>query len=174
MPCGITLKQLNQNAVALYPLVLPDRIELVLVSANQAPIRRTSIVDKKDLNRVIGQLRYALESGDRDAVTPAQQLYDWLIRPIENDLAQAGAETIIYAPDAQLRYIPLATLHDGEEWLAQNYRVQNITAASLADLNTETFARRYSRLGRSLYRRRTSNCCGRSQRALCGVGLRRS
>jgi CHAT domain-containing protein len=130
------LKQLDQNAVVLYPLVLPDRLELVLVSANAAPVRRTTIVDHTELNRVIGNLRYALEAPDRDAETPAQQLYDWLIRPIEADLTQSEAETIIYAPDEQLRYIPLATLYDGNQWLVQRYRVQNITAANLADLNT--------------------------------------
>ncbi|NEQ54650.1 MAG: CHAT domain-containing protein, partial [Leptolyngbya sp. SIO3F4] len=134
------LEKLDQNAVVLYPLVLPDRLELVVVSANAAPVRRTSVVDKTELNRVIGQLRYALESSTRDAETPAKQLYDWLIRPIEDDLAQAGAETIIYAPDEQLRYIPLPTLHDGDQWLAENYRVQNITAASIDDLTVKPFA----------------------------------
>lgn len=128
------LEKLDQDAVVLYPLVLPDRLELVVVTANSAPVRRTTVVDKTELNRVINQLRYALESSTSDAETPAQQLYNWLIRPIENDLAQAGAKTIIYAPDEQLRYIPLPVLHNGNQWLAETYRVQNITAASLADL----------------------------------------
>ena len=129
------LQKQGQNAVVLYPLVLDDRLELILVTADAAPVRRTTVVDKLELNRVIGNFRYALEASGRDAETPAKQLYDWLIRPIADDLAQARADTIIYAPDKQLRYIPLATLHDGEQWLAQTYRVNNITAASLDDLD---------------------------------------
>ncbi|MGB7441125.1 MAG: hypothetical protein WA919_08670 [Coleofasciculaceae cyanobacterium] len=39
------------------------------------------------------------------------------MKPLENDLATAEAETIIYAPDGQLRYLPLAALYDGEQWL---------------------------------------------------------
>lgn len=35
-----------------------------------------------------------------------------------------------------MRYIPLAALHDGERWLAQRFRINNITAESLTDLNT--------------------------------------
>ena len=131
------LKALGQDAVVLYPLVLSDRVELVLVSANAAPIRRTSIVDKTELNETIGELRYALEHPSRDAQTPAQQLYNWLIAPLENDLAQANAKTIIYAPDGQLRYIPLAVLYDGTDWLARRFQVNNITTSDLADLNTE-------------------------------------
>ncbi|MEM6255755.1 MAG: tetratricopeptide repeat protein [Cyanobacteria bacterium P01_D01_bin.156] len=130
------LKRLNQNAVVLYPLVLDDRLELVLVTPDSTPIRHTVDVTRIDLNRAIGNLRYALEAPDRDAVTPAQKLYNYLIRPIETDLEQMDAKTIIYSPDLRLRYAPLATLHDGEDWLIQNYKVNNITATSLDDLNT--------------------------------------
>ncbi|MEM6353845.1 MAG: DUF4384 domain-containing protein [Cyanobacteria bacterium P01_D01_bin.14] len=58
------------------------------------------------------------------------------MRPIADDLAAAGAKTLIYAPDDQLRYVPLAAVHDGERWLIENFRVNNITATSLADLTT--------------------------------------
>ncbi|EKU98072.1 hypothetical protein Lepto7375DRAFT_7332 [Leptolyngbya sp. PCC 7375] len=125
----------NQNVVMLYPLVLDDRLELVLVTPNTAPIRKTVPITRTELNRIIGKLRYALEYPSSNAITPAQQLYNWLIRPIEDDLEQAQADTIIYSPDLRLRYIPLAALHDGNNWLIQNYRVNNITAASLADFD---------------------------------------
>jgi CHAT domain-containing protein len=93
-----------------------------------------------ELNRVIAEFRAALDSPRRDPRPAAQQLYDWLIRPLEADLAQAGAETLIYTPDRQLRYIPLAALHDGEQWLVQQYAVNNITAASLDDLTRQPFS----------------------------------
>jgi CHAT domain-containing protein len=78
-----------------------------------------------------------LQDRTSDAKIPAQQLYNWLIKPLEAELKAADAQTIIYAPDAQLRYIPLAALHDGQQWLVQRYRINNITAASLTDLNTK-------------------------------------
>jgi CHAT domain-containing protein/tetratricopeptide (TPR) repeat protein len=131
------LRNLQQKAVLLYPLILDDRIELILTTPDSPPIRRTVPVPKKQLNEAIVAFRSALLDPTSDAKTPAQQLYNWLIKPLEADLKAADAETIIYAPDAQLRYIPLAALYDGQQWLVQRYRINNITAASLTDLNTK-------------------------------------
>lgn len=131
------LNNLQQKAVLLYPLILDGRIELILTTPDSPPIRRTVRVPKKQLNEAIAAFRRALVDFTSDAKTPAQQLYNWLIQPLEADLKAADAQTIIYAPDAQLRYIPLAALYDGQQWLVQRYRINNITAASLTDLNTQ-------------------------------------
>ena len=40
--------------------------------------------------------------------------------PLKMKLAQSGVDSIIYAPDGQLRYVPLSALHDGENWLIPN------------------------------------------------------
>ncbi|MFB2771838.1 CHAT domain-containing protein [Pelatocladus sp. BLCC-F211] len=128
------IKQLDINAVLIYPLILEDRLELVLVTPYTPPIRRSVTVKRQELNRTIEEFRNALENPPKDAKKAGQKLYNWLIRPIEPALKEANTKTIIYAPDGQLRYIPLAALYDGKEWLVQNYRVNNITALSLTDL----------------------------------------
>ncbi|PZD74984.1 Glucose starvation-inducible protein B [Acaryochloris thomasi RCC1774] len=131
------LKQLN--AVLLYPLILEDRLELVITTPNSAPIRRTVSVSRQELNQTIVAFRRALQDRRSSDVKPlAQKLYSWLVQPIEADLKQANAETIIYAPDGQLRYIPLPALHDGDQWLVQRLRVNNITAKSFSNLNPQT------------------------------------
>lgn len=131
------LERLQQNAVLLYPLILEDRLELVLVTPDSPPLHKPVAVKRGELNQAIVAFRKALQDPSADAKTPARQLYDWLIKPIENELKQAKAQTIIYAPDGQLRYIPLGALHDGNQWLAQRLRIDNITAASLTDFNTK-------------------------------------
>jgi CHAT domain-containing protein len=131
------LKRLQQDAVLLYPLVLKDRLELVVATPYGPPIRRTVAVTEKELNSTIAQFRKDLQTPSSDAKITAQKLYQWLIKPIEKDLAQAKTKTIIYAPDGQLRYIPLAALHDGNQWLVQRFRINNITALSLTDFNTK-------------------------------------
>ncbi|MBE9042501.1 tetratricopeptide repeat protein, partial [Oscillatoriales cyanobacterium LEGE 11467] len=131
------LRNLEQNAVLFYPLILDDRLELILTTPDSPPIRRTVAVSKQELNATIAAFRSALQNPTADAETPARQLYSWLIEPLENDLKAANAETIIYGPDGQLRYIPLAALHDGENWLVQRYRINHITAYSLTDLDTQ-------------------------------------
>jgi CHAT domain-containing protein/predicted negative regulator of RcsB-dependent stress response len=128
------LRQLNQKAVLLYPLVLDDRLELVVVSADAPPIHRTVTVTSAELNQTINEFREAVVVPYKNSKTPANKLYNWLIKPIENDLKQADAKTIIYAPDGRLRYVPLAALYDGQNWLTQRFVINNITAASLTKL----------------------------------------
>jgi CHAT domain-containing protein len=129
------LEQLQ--AVLFYPLILEDRLELIVVAPNAEPIRRTvEGVGRTQLNQVITEFRQALGSPRSDATAPAQKLYRWLIEPLEADLAAAGVETIIYAPEGALRYIPLAALHDGDQWLVERFRINNITAVSLESWDT--------------------------------------
>lgn len=130
------LRNLQQNAVLLYPLILEDRLELVLVTPYSPPIRHTVAVTREELNQTITQFRSLLARRTRNPVMEAQQLYQWLVAPIEADLEQVDAETIIYAPDRTLRYIPLAALHDGHQWLIQRFQMNYITAASLTDFDT--------------------------------------
>jgi CHAT domain-containing protein/Tfp pilus assembly protein PilF len=124
------------NAALLYPLILEDRLELIITTPNSPPLRRGFKVKREDLNRKIQAFRSALGNRQDNAQTLAQELYSWLIQPIAADLKQANVTTIIYAPDGQLRYIPLAALHDGNQWLIQKYRVQNITARAVSKLDT--------------------------------------
>ena len=130
------LGQIPQGAVLLYPLILDDKLELIVTSPYAPPMHRTVDVALDELIDAVDAFRYALDDPTRDAITPAQQLYDWLIAPIQADLQVADVNTLIYAPDRILRYIPLAALHDGENWLTESYRINHITAASLTDLNT--------------------------------------
>jgi CHAT domain-containing protein/Tfp pilus assembly protein PilF len=123
------LKQLN--AVLIYPLILDDRLELIITTPDAPPLRRTVNVKREDLNRAIQDFRYALQTQESHPEQQAQQLYNWLIKPLEADLQSSHPTTLLYAPDAQLRYIPLAALHDGKQWLAQRYAINHITAKSL-------------------------------------------
>ena len=60
-----------------------------------------------------------------------------MIKSIEPQLKQAKATTILYAPDGILRYIPLAALYDGKQWLIEKYQVNNLIAYSLFNGDSE-------------------------------------
>lgn len=128
------LKQIPKGSVLLYPLILDDRIELILFSPNTTPINRTVKISKQELEALIETFRGDINGQGNDATRKtARKLYEILIRPIEADLVAAKAETILYAPDGALRYIPLAALHDGKQWLAEKYRISNLIAYILTD-----------------------------------------
>jgi CHAT domain-containing protein/tetratricopeptide (TPR) repeat protein len=129
------LKKLN--AVLIYPLILDDRLELIITTPDSPPLRRTVNVKREELNQAIHDFRAALQNPKKDAKPIAQKLYNWLIKPLEADLKTSNPQTLIYAPDAQLRYIPIAALHDGTQWLTQRYAINHITAQSLTDLTAQ-------------------------------------
>lgn len=135
---GDLLQRLEKKAVLIQPLILEDRLELVITTADAPPFRRTVTVKKQELNQAILEFRLALEDPKSDATIPAKKLYDWLIKPLEKDLSEAEVKSIIYAPDGQLRYIPLAALYDGKQWLGQRFAINNITAFSLTKFTRET------------------------------------
>ena len=135
-PLKDNLARLGSQVVLLYPLVLRDRLELVLVNAFSPPLHIAVPVDHDALSRAVVDFRAALTGRQDNVEQRAQVLYRWLIKPIEQHLNQIGAKTILYAPDGVLRYIPLAALHDGQQWLAQRFKVNNITAFSLTELET--------------------------------------
>ncbi|MFN6482155.1 MULTISPECIES: CHAT domain-containing protein [unclassified Nostoc] len=130
------LARLPQKSALLYPLILKDSLELVLVTPESPPIHRTVAIKREDLHQTIAVFRQALINPSRNIKAPARQLYDWLIKPIEKDLKLSGTQTLIYAPDDQLRYIPLTALYDGKQWLVQRFSVNHITSASLTNLNS--------------------------------------
>lgn len=125
------------NAALFYPLILEDRLELLIVTPDSPILRRTVFIKKDKLIQYVIAFRQELERYyhlQQDIMKISQKIYSLLIKPLEQDLQQAGIQTIIYAPDAFLREIPLSALHDGKKWLIENYAVNNITALSLTKL----------------------------------------
>ena len=132
---GNQLAQLPHTAL-FYPLILDDRLELILITPDSAPIRRTVPIKRTDLNRLISNFNSALKDTSQDAKPSAQALYNILIQPIAADLKQANITTLLYSPDRRLRYVPLPALHDGNQWLLERLTINYITTASTTDLTT--------------------------------------
>ena len=63
----------------------------------------------------------------------SQQLYQWLIRPLDEELEALDIDTLIFSMDAGLRQLPLAVLHDGERFLVERYSLGSIPSLSLTD-----------------------------------------
>jgi CHAT domain-containing protein len=63
----------------------------------------------------------------------AQRLYNWLIRPLESDLANLPVKTLVFVPDGALRLIPMAALHDGHDFLIRKYALATTPGLALTD-----------------------------------------
>ncbi len=132
------LNQIPKGTVLLYPFILGDRLEIILFSPNTLPIRRTTKISKDQLETLIVDFRAGLlDPSSEDVKAPSTELYNLLIKPIEAELIQFQAKTILYAPDGQLRYVPIAALYDGKQWLAQKYQISNLIAYTLSDFSSQ-------------------------------------
>ena len=128
-----TLEAVSRTAVVVYPILLPTRLEL-LVSVPSGLRRKTVPVGAAAVTEEVRRFRRALEKRTTHEYRPhAQQLYAWLIRPIEAELAEAAPDTLVFVPDGPLRTIPMAALLDGDQFLAARYAIAITPGLSLTD-----------------------------------------
>lgn len=119
------VREWSGGTVALYTVVTENRYRVVLTSPTVQIDRRTEI-SAAVLNKKIFAFRKALEDANVDPRPLGKELYDILVKPIEKDLAAAGARTLVWSLDGTLRYIPMAALSpDGRTYLVERY--QNVT-----------------------------------------------
>lgn len=122
----------NDTAV-IYPIVFPTRLEL-LVSLPSELRRITVPVTAEALTHEIRTFRRLIEKRTTHEYLPhAQQLYQWLIRPLEPALQGVRITTLVFVPDSALRTIPMAALHDGQAFLIEHYAVASIPGLALTD-----------------------------------------
>ena len=83
------------------------------------------------ISKKILMLRDLLKDIESDAYLPlAQELYDIIIRPMEQELDSMGNETIIWMLNGSLRLLPLPALHDGKQFLVEKFSNVCITTIS--------------------------------------------
>ncbi len=115
--------RIAHDAAVLYPIVLPDRLEL-LVRVNGRFHRRTVRIDQAAVADNAVRLRELIQDRDSERFLPyAQRLYRWLVAPVRAELDAASIRTVVVVPDGALRLIPFSVLHDGTRYLIADYAV---------------------------------------------------
>ena len=113
-----------------------DQLELLLITAEGNPVlRRVYNANRAEVLDVTTTFhRTLIDPGsldDKDHLKAAQQLYQWLIGPLEAELKANNIESLIFAMDQGLRSLPLAALHDQKNYLVENYSVSLVPSLSL-------------------------------------------
>ncbi len=119
-----SIENIDPEAAVIYPIILRDRLE-VIVSLPGTPLRHYSTpISQAKLEAEIKELRQTVViRSQRTFRKPAQNLYDWLIRPTLPDLVASEIKTLVFVPDGSFRSIPLGVLHDKENYLAEKYNI---------------------------------------------------
>lgn len=129
---------LAANEVLLYPILLPDRLELLYVAGGQggASFRRlppNRSVDRQAVARLVETAVLSLSYDEDDNWRAAsRKLYDLLIKPIEGELKPGAMLAIV--PDGPLRALPFSVLLDADNhYLIERTRISVAPALAYSE-----------------------------------------
>ncbi|MDY6937658.1 MAG: CHAT domain-containing protein [Cyanobacteriota bacterium] len=122
---AIQIDEIDPHAAVIYPIVLPDRIEVVLSLPNRDLRHYSTSLPSSEVEEVLQTLFESLHLAysTQKRLALSEQVYDWLIRPAQEDLEAARIETLVFVPEGFLRNLPMSALYDGEHYLIEKYRV---------------------------------------------------
>ena len=130
------LRDLPQGTVAIYALIGGDKFRSILVTPNVQKAYEYPIA-VADLNHKVLEFRQVVQNPQRDPRPLAEGLYKILLGNMANDLRQANAKTLMFSLDGVLRYLPIAALFDGEQYLVEKFGITVFTPASNARLKDQ-------------------------------------
>ncbi|MGF1521617.1 MAG: CHAT domain-containing protein [Leptolyngbyaceae cyanobacterium] len=153
---SVAIDQIDTRAAVLYPILLPDRLDVVVSLPDDEFQHFPVAVEPEMLAQTLQTLKLALEDPQSDIDNPrglgiqlnqaaplrgsqlrvlplAAQLYDWLIRPAESLLEAANIETLVFVLDGSLRSVPMSVLYDGSQFLIEKYAIALTPGLQLLD-----------------------------------------
>lgn len=157
-----------------------DELEVLLVTAEGTPIRKRQWgVTRDQVNQVATEFRRQATSQfstPRDYLPPAQQLHQWMIASIEKEIEQQGITNLSFIMDDGLRTIPIAALHDGQNFLVEKYSIGlmptfSLTEVDLTDRQSEKHDPRVLAMGASRFEAQAPLPAVESELALISKGL---
>lgn len=147
----VQIDKVDPTAAVIYPVILSDRLEVIVsvpATGNERSGRifhHTISKSKQEVEATIDQLRQKLETRSTNDFLPlSQEVYKWIITPIETELANRKVENLVFVLDDPLGNIPMGTLHDGKQYLVEKYNIALTPGLQL--LNPQPIARQNLRV----------------------------
>ncbi len=128
-----SLDELAGDAAVVYPVVLPDRIELIVRLPGGAIERFGSAkgVREEDLEKTVDRFVGRILAKDPNYLEDARQLYEWLVEPFVSRLEETKTHTLVWVPDGAVRRLPVSALYDGERFVGERFDLGVIPGLSL-------------------------------------------
>ncbi|MBS0015889.1 MAG: CHAT domain-containing protein [Arthrospira sp. SH-MAG29] len=116
---------IDPDSAIIYPIILSDRLEVILSVPGQPLRNYATPIDQQQLEETVQKMRQSLRPifSTAERLRLSKEVYNWLIRPAEADLAQSDISTLVFVLDGSLRNLPMAALHDGQQYLLQKYNI---------------------------------------------------
>ncbi|MBD2158193.1 MULTISPECIES: CHAT domain-containing protein [unclassified Leptolyngbya] len=132
-----TASTTGQRSALIYAVSIPEQLEIILLlPSGQLRHHRVTEASAEVLTTTTRNLRMGLvniNTSTSEYLPPAQQLYRWIIEPLKPVLEEQGITNLIFCLGGKLRSVPMAALHDGQQFLIEQYSIGIIPAFNLLD-----------------------------------------
>ena len=128
--------EVSTTAVVVYPIVLDDRLELLLHLPGGELKEYSFEIDQHKFNNIVSEFRHLLEKKSTNEYRDSGgKLYNWLVRPYKAELKKYKIDTLIFVPDGVLRTVPMSALYDSKtgNFLIQEYAIAITPSVDLTD-----------------------------------------
>jgi CHAT domain-containing protein len=121
----IEVGNIDPQAAILYPIVLPDRLEILLSLPDNTMQRHTVVQPQAVTLAAAAAARSSMSRsrGLEEQQDAMQRLDHWMIDPFRTRLEAARIETLVFVLDAPLRTIPMTALFDGQHYAIERYNI---------------------------------------------------
>jgi len=130
----------NLNTAVIYPIVLEDRLEVILKLPEKSElIRYTTPISKIDLEIEINKLQKDIDerktANNPKEKTSFSRMYDLLLQKAEPYLKNhhLKVDTLLFVLDGSLQNVPMASLYDGNSYLIEKYSIALNLGLQLVD-----------------------------------------
>ena len=152
----VTIDRLDSQAAVIYPIVLRDRLEVILSLPGKPLQKFTTSIAETNVYRAIDLIYDSLynpnvddsavnifsttplnltevESNTATLLPSLEQFYSWLIEPLSSELATNQIKTLVFVLNGRLQHVPVSALYDGQQYLLEKYGVALTPSLQLLD-----------------------------------------
>ena len=124
---------LGASVGVLYPVVFPDRIELLL-ETDAGIAWRSTPVSARVLRLTALGFAGDLRSHSAGFMTAARSLHRWLLAPFDDVFRERAIDTLIVVSAGALRLVPMNALHDGRQFAVERFAFATATGLSMTNI----------------------------------------
>lgn len=135
---GSQIVAAQPDTVMIYPVVQNQRLSIFWIMPGGISNAIQVEIDQQEIATAVSEFRQLMKacevtgctsSRDLEAIQAvSQRLYAWLMPPqLQAELEQNQIKNLVFALDRFLRYIPIAALYDGNQYLIEQYALSTVT-----------------------------------------------
>lgn len=153
---AVQIDDIDRQAAVIYPIVLKDRLEVILSLPGKSLQKVAVPVSEEKVNDTLDELYDRLDNAtvsnsarnilstfnpnpeelkeNIQTLLPIfKELHTWLIQPFVTDLEANKIRNLVFVLNGRLQRVPMAALYDGQQYLIEKYGVALVPSLQLVN-----------------------------------------